>query len=435
MAVIGGIIGSGIFLNPSIVAQRVGSAPLTLLAWILGGVVAVLGGFIYGELGQRMPEAGGGYAYLRDGLHPLLGFLYAWALLLTIATGAAAAVAYTFASYAAALIGLGPRSVAPLAAGAIWAFALVNLFGVQFGAWTQNLFVVLKLAALGLLIVAGFLLVPTGPLPSCGDCPALVPPSGFGAAFGAMAAAFVPVLFAYGGWQQTNFIAEEIIEPERNLPRALILGVAVVVTVYLLANGAYLRALGAGGLAASRAPAADTLGLTLGPVGRRLIALGVAVSTAGFLNLVTMVSPRVYQAMARDGLFFEAFARLHPRWRTPVVAILFQAAWATALLYSGTYAQLLDYVVFADWIFFGLTAVALLMIRRRDPAGRSRGFRVPGYPVTVWLFIGAAAYVLVGSVLSNPGNALRGAGLLALGVPLYLWRRESRRSRGPMERN
>jgi len=245
-----------------------------------------------------------------------------------------------------------------------------------------------------------------------------------------MAAAFVPVLFAYGGWQQTNFIAEELIEPERNLPRALILGVVVVVTVYLLANAAYLRTLGAAGLADSHAPAADTLGLTLGPVGRRLIALGIALSTAGFLNTVTLVSPRVYQALARDGLFFEGFARLHPRWRTPVVAILFQAAWATVLLFSGTYGQLLDYVVFADWIFFGLTAVALLAIRRRDPSGRLGRFRVPGYPVTVWLFIGAAGYVLIGSVISNPGNALRGAGLLALGVPIYLWRRRVSRSEG-----
>lgn len=423
MAVVGGIIGSGIFLNPAIVAQRVGTAPLTLLAWVLGGAVAVLGGFVYGELGQRLPRAGGSYAYLSAALHPLFGFLYAWALLLTIATGAAAAVAYTFASYTANLLGLAPGLVTPLAAAAIWAFALVNLFGVQFGAWTQNTFVALKLLALGLLVVAGLALAPSAGASPCAGCPELVAPSGLGPSVAAMAAAFVPVLFAYGGWQQTNFIAEEIIEPERNLPRALMLGVAIVVVVYLLANAAYLRVLGPAGLAASSAPAAEVLDRTLGSTGRRLIGLGVAISAAGFLNTVTLVSPRVYQALARDGLFFPAFARLHPTWRTPVVAILLQAAWATVLLFSGTYGQLLDYVVFADWIFFGLTAVALLALRRRDRGDEGGGFRVPGYPVTVWLFIGAAAYVLGGSVVSNPGNALRGAGLLALGVPLYLWRR------------
>jgi APA family basic amino acid/polyamine antiporter len=417
MAVIGGIIGSGIFLNPAIVAQRVGTAPLTLLAWVLGGVVAVLGGFIYGELGQRLPKAGGSYAYLRAGISPALGFLYAWALALIMATGAAAAVGYTFATYAVELFALPVASTVWVAAGAIAVFTAVNLFGVQFGAWTQNVFVVLKLAAIAILIGAG-LLFTTGGAGRCDGCPALAAPVGLGATAAAMAAAFVPVLFAYGGWQQTNFVAEEIIEPERNLPRALIAGVLIVVVVYLLANAAYLNVLGADGLAASRAPAADTLGAGFGDTGRRLISLGVVISTAGFLNTVTLLSPRVYQAMARDGLFFEGFSRLHPRWRTPVIAILFQGFWSIGLLFSGTYGQLLDYVVFADWIFFGSTAVALVMFRRKGIGGPG-GFRVPGYPVTVWLFIAAAIYVVIGSLRSDPLNALKGGGLLLLGVPVY----------------
>ncbi len=239
---------------------------------------------------------------------------------------------------------------------------------------------------------------------------------------GAVGAALVPVLFSYGGWQQTNFIAEEIIEPEKNLPRALVLGVVVVVLVYVLANAAYLGALGVTGLAASSAPAADTMEVLLGPAGRVVITAGIVVSTFGFLNLVILVTPRVFQAMAADGLFFEKFAQLHPRFRTPVPAIVFLGVWSSVLVYSGQYGALLDYVVFADWIFFGLTALTLVVFRRRDGMAGVR-FRVPVFPVAMTVFVGVAGYVVVGSILSNPGNAVRGAGLLALGLPVYLyWR-------------
>jgi len=245
--------------------------------------------------------------------------------------------------------------------------------------------------------------------------------------FGAVAAALVPVLFAYGGWQQTNFIAGELIEPERNLPRALVLGVVVVVLVYVLANVAYLRALGVGGLAQSDAPAADTMAVFAGPVGRTLITVGIVCSTFGFLNLVILVSPRVYQAMAADGLFFASFAELHPRYRTPLAAIVFQGVWASLLVFSGRYGALLDYVTFADWIFFGLTAVTLVTFRRREGAPRPGAFRLPGYPWTLVVFLAAAAYVVAGSIQSNSGNALRGTALLALGVPVFLyWRRSAR---------
>ena len=421
MAVIGGIIGSGIFLNPAIVAARVGTAPLTLAAWIAGGVVALLGAFIFGELAARVPKVGGGYAYLRDAFGSLPAFLYAWGLLLMIATGAIAAVAFTFASYAGALFGI-PESALPwVAGGAIVLLSALNYVGVRPAAWTQNVLTVLKLAALGLLIVAGLFL-------SGGQQPvqdpaaaAAVHPQGFGAIALALATAFVPVLFSYGGWQQTNFIAEELVEPERNLPKALVLGVVTVVAVYLLANLAYLRVLGVHGLAASTAPAADTMQQLLGERGRTVISVGILISTFGFLDLVIMVSPRVYQAMAADGLFFQSFAQLHPRFRTPATAIIAQGIWACLLLATRTYGQLLDYVTFADWIFFGATAATLIVHRRRDPA--ASGFRLPGYPVTLGLFLLAALYVVVGSIRSNPGNAIRGALLLAGGVPVYLlWR-------------
>ncbi len=415
MLVIGGIIGSGIFLNPAVVAARTRTAGLTLGVWLLGAVVALLGAFVYAELGARRPRAGGGYAYLREAFGPLSGFLYAWALLLIMATGAAAAVAMTFAGYALTLLGWDPALQQPMAAAAIVALSLLNVVGVRPAAWSQNLFTVLKLAAIAVLVVAG-LLAAGGSTETAATLPP-VPATSWPLMIGA---ALVPVLFAFGGWQQTNFVAEELIAPERNLPRALIIGVAAVALAYLLVNIAYLRALGVAGLANSVAPAADTMTVLVGPWGRTLITAGIVASTFGFLNLVLLVSPRVYQAMARDGLFFAAFARLHPQWRTPVTAILFQGVWAIVLVYSGSYGQLLDYVVFADWIFFGLTAATLFVFRRRDGAV-APAYRAPWHPVSTLCFMGAAAWVVLGSVVSNPGNALRGTALLLLGIPVYLY--------------
>jgi APA family basic amino acid/polyamine antiporter len=227
------------------------------------------------------------------------------------------------------------------------------------------------------------------------------------------------VLFSYGGWQQTNFVAEELVAPERNLPRALVLGVLVVAAVYLAANLTYVRILGPTGLAASTAPAADVMAARFGATGRTLIAAGIAASAFGFLNLVILVTPRVYQAMARDGLFFASLARLDPRFQTPALAIALQGAWAIVLVFSGSYGALLDWVTFADWIFFGATAAALFAYRRRDPG--FGGYRAPLYPVSVLLFVLAAVYVVLGSIVANPGNAVRGTLLLAAGVPAFLW--------------
>jgi APA family basic amino acid/polyamine antiporter len=246
-------------------------------------------------------------------------------------------------------------------------------------------------------------------------------PSGTWGVAHAVGTALVPVLFAYGGWQQTNFVAEEIVDVQRNLPRALVIGVSMVAGVYLAVNLTYLRSLGVTGLAASHAPAADVMGAYFGATGRRLIAAGIAVSTFGFLNLVILVTPRVYQAMARDGLFFARFAELHPRLRTPVAAILVQGGWAIVLLMSGSYGQLLDWVTFADWIFFGITAATLIVYRRRGHAREGARYRAPFYPWSVGLFVLACVYVVCGAVVSNPANALRGAIVLALGVPVFFY--------------
>src|SRR5213592_1540282 len=411
MAVVGGIIGGGIFRTPATVAERLRSPGLVLLAWVIGGIVALIGAFCWGELGQRRPRAGGGYVYLRETFGSLPAFLYGWTLVLVIATGAIAAVAVTFADYTLALVGLPHTYSVPLAVAAIVFLAGINYVGVRPAAITQNIFTILKLAALAMLIGAGTFLGAAA-TPSAAPSPPLH--------LAALGPALVPVLFTYGGWQQTNFIAEEIVEPERNLPRALVLGVAIVVAVYLLTNIAYLRVLGVDRLAASTAPAADTMRAMLGPVGAKIIAAGIAVSTFGFLNLVILVTPRVLQAMAADGVFFRRFAVLHPTYQTPTAAIVALALCAVALTLTGTFGQLVDYVTFGDWIFFGLTVAGLFVYRARE---QGAGFRVPGYPVTPALFVLAAAFVVYSAIASNPKNAAIGAGLIALGIPAFLyWR-------------
>ena len=417
MAVIGGIIGGGIFRTPASVAERVGTAPLFLTAWVLGGLVALAGAFCYGELGSRRPKAGGGYVYLRETLGSLPAFLYGWALLFVIGSGAIAAVAKTFAGYFLSLTGLPENLTVPVAVAAIVLLAGINYVGVKPAAITQNLFTILKLTALAALIAVGlsFTILHHPSPPSTA-------PAGWGGVVIALGAALVPILFTYGGWQQTNFIAEEIIAPERNLPRALVLGVIGVVTVYLLANIAYLRVLGPVGLAQSTAPAADVMRGLLGPVGSTIISAGITASTFGFLNLVILVTPRVFQAMAADGVFFPRFAALHPVYRTPTAAILLQSVWSIVLTLNKSFTALVDYVAFGDWIFFGLTVVGLFVYRSRG--GEAPPFRAPGGVWVPGFFVAAAAYVVASSIWANPGNALIGTGLILLGVPVYLyWRR------------
>lgn len=428
MVVIGGIIGAGIFLNPAIVAQRVHTSAFILTAWIIGGAIALVGALAFAELGARRPQAGGGYIYLTESFGPLAAFLYGWTFLFIINSGGIAAVSVTFARYSVDLLGISTIYIKPFAVALLVTLAAVNYFGIRSGSITQNIFTVLKLTALAVLIFVGVFL-------ARGGAQATAPGEtiqGFGVVR-ALGIALIPVLFAYGGWQYSNNIASEIVDPERTLPKALTIGIAVVIAVYVLANVAYIRALGPAGLAASLAPAADTMRVVVGPIGAALMALGIIASTIGFVNTGILSAPRMLQAMSADGLFFRFASQLHPRYRTPTGGIVIQAVWAIALALSGTYGQLLDYVVFGDWIFFGLIVATIFAYRRRDAATgiTPTAFRMPGYPVLPALFVMIAAYVVVSAIWSNPRNALLGALLIALGVPAFLfWRRQNRLEAG-----
>ncbi len=437
MLVMGGIIGSGIFINPYVVARQVNTPLLILGVWAFGGLIALAAAFIWAELAALRPEVGGQYAYLREAYHPSVAFLYGWGLLLVIQTGGMAAVAVTFARYFLELTHLRVAD-GLVAALALAALTLINCLGVRAGSATQSFLMMLKILAILALIFCGFLLA--GPHWPETINPA--PPLSL-SLLSAIGAAMVPVLFAYGGWQTASFVAGEIREPRRNLPRALVIGVAGVVILYLLVNLVYVYVLNPYGLAVTTTPASDVMRFALGPVGARLIAAGIAISTLGFLSQGMLTAPRVYFAMAEDGLFFKSVGRLHPKSRVPIVAIVLQGILAIVIALWGRYEQILNYVVSVDFIFFGLTATCIFVFRSRkkhgdsttgrgprrgSPGGVLTGFpSVPGHPFTTALFVAICWLVVINTVYRYPENTLIGLAILLAGIPAYFfWRVRNR---------
>jgi len=418
MIVMGGIIGSGIFMNPAVVARQVHTPFLILGAWVIGGLFALAAAFIWAELAAARPDVGGQYAYLREAFHPAVAFLYGWVLLLVIQTGGMAAVAVTFARYFVELTNV-PISYAKLAAIVLAVLTIINCLGVRAGSTVQSILMVLKIAALIALVVFGL----AWTRPAANPTHLLDGPPSFGllTAFGA---ALVPVIFSYGGWQTATFVAGEIKEPRRNLPRGLIIGVTGVVLLYLAANVVCIVVLGAVGLAASAAPASDVMRNALGDFGARAIAAGIAISTVGFLSQSMLTAPRVYFAMAQDGLFFKSVGKVNPRTRAPIVAIALQGLLAIVIAFLGSYDRILNYVVSIDVIFFGLTACCIFVFRKR--AGRESA-GVPGHPVTTILFIAVCWSVAINTIYTFPHNTLIGVAILLAGLPAY-WFWRSRRA-------
>jgi basic amino acid/polyamine antiporter, APA family len=425
MLVMGGIVGAGIFVNPAEVARQLDTPFLILGAWLLGGLIALAGAFVYAELAARRPEVGGQYAYLRDAYHPTVAFLYGWSLLLVIQSGGMAAVAITFARYFTEL------THAPLSEGAVAALALllltaVNCLGVRAGSNVQSALMVLKIAAIAVLVFCGWWF--SGGANGFTNTPALREPVSLDLLI-AMGAALTPVMFAYGGWQTTSFVAGEMRDPRRDLARGLLFGVAGVVLLYTAVSFVCLYALGAEGLAQTTTPATAVMRRALGERGARLIALGITVSTLGFLSQALLTTPRVYFAMAEDGLFFRRIAQVSERTRVPVFAIALQGAAAIVIALSGRYGQILNYVVSVDFIWFGLTGLSLFIFRRRLPAGGdAAGFKVPGHPYTTALFIAACWLVVLSTVYKYPVNSAIGFLILLAGVPAcYYWLRRQRK--------
>jgi APA family basic amino acid/polyamine antiporter len=419
MIVMGGIIGSGIFINPYIVARQLRTPALILGAWALGGIIALTGGFIWAELAARRPLLGGQYAYLREAYHPSVAFIYGWTLLLVTQTGGMAAVAVTFARY---FLDVTHLEIADgIIAILVLAFlTVVNCLGVRAGSTAQNVLMSMKIVAIAAIVVCG--IVYTGrphPIET-----AALPPLRSWDLLKAAGAALTPIAFSYGGWQTSSFMSAELRDPRRDLTRGLLIGVLGVVILYLSMNFVYLRVLGPEGLGATTTPASTAMQAAIGSSGANLTAIIIAISTLGFLSQGMLTAPRVYFAMAEDGLFFRSVAFVSKRTQVPVVAIALQGVLAIVIALSGRYEQILNYVISSDFIFFGLTASTLFVFRRRAGSGEKVGYLVPGHPWTTGLFIASCALIVTGTVYSHPKESLVGWMILASGIPVYLyWRR------------
>lgn len=418
LIVMGGIVGSGIFVNPSVVARLVHTPQLVMLAWIIGGIVAIIGAGVFAELAARRPHDGGVYAYLRDAYHPVVAFCYGWTLLLVSQSGGAAASAVTFAFYLPAITGvtLSPPQATGVAVAVIAVFTVINCLGVRESTTTQNGFMLAKIVAIGAVIATALFAVHG----IASTHAAVVVPPNFNPVV-AVGLALVPVMFAYSGWQTSSFMAGEMRDSNRSLPLGMLFGVLGVIVLYLGMNAVCLHVLGATRLAQTNTPASDIVRAVIGPVGAKVMAAIVALSTLGFIANQILTSPRVYFQMAADGTFFKALATIDPRTHVPVVAIAVQGIASIVIALSGRYDLILNWVTSIDYIFFGFSALAVIIFRARDRASGAPEpwFRIPLHPWSTLAFLVVAWAIVLDVLLKSPRDTFLGIAVLITGIPVW----------------
>jgi APA family basic amino acid/polyamine antiporter len=419
LLVLGNVIGSGIFIVPSVVLRQSGSVSVALGVWLIGGVLSLFGALAYAELGAMDQSAGGLYAYIRDGFGAFPAFLFGWTMFFGIGGGSIAALTVAATSYLGQFVTLGPWATRAAAVAIIAVIGAITVSGIRNSANVQNWGAIIKSLA---VIVMSAILLAMGD----GGAPlAAARPTGTLSLVSAAGTAMISVLWAYEGWQYVTFSAGESVNPRRSLPIAIGSGTAIIVAIYLLANFGYLAALGPAQVAASERVAADAMSAVLGPWAGRLIAAAIIVAMCSASLGIAITMPRGYYSMAVDGLFFRSFARVHPKYGTPATAIWGLCAWSALLAASGTFETLLAYEVFVGWIFYALGAAAVIMLRRKRPEA-TRPYRVPGYPLTPVLFVLAAAALVVNTIVAQPKVAGIGLAMVFLGAPAYLfWKRRS----------
>lgn len=413
---IGSVIGSGIFLVPgSVVRQVDGFIGPALAVWLVGGVLSLLGALTYSELGAMKPAAGGIYVYIRECFGAFPAFLFGWTLFFVISSGSVATLAVAFATYLGEIAPITPLLAKLIAVLMIAIVTTVNVLGTRKSANLQNVTTATKVIGI-ILMSAALLWLGRG---FQGSGPTLLPDHIKASLLSGFGLSMIGVLWAYEGWQFVTYSAGEVVNPKRNLPLGLVIGTAALVVIYLTANLGYIAALGASGMANSDRVASTAVASTIAPAAAKLVALIILISIFSAANGIMLTAPRVYYAMARDGLFFEKLAQVHPKLQTPMFAIIAGAVWSAILAVTGTFDQLLTYVVFVGWIFYSLAAASVLVYRKRDP-GAVRPYRVPGYPLTPLLFIVAAAALVLNTVFTQPTRAAIGLGMVMLGAPAYI---------------
>jgi len=419
--IIGTVIGSGIFLVPGTVLKSVGnSVPLAAIVWLAGGVLSLLGALTYGELSATRPRAGGLYVYIRDCFGALPAFLFGWTFFLIISAGTLATLAVAFANYVGEFLPLSPWVAKGVAVLVILSVTVVNIRGTRQSADLTNITTAFKVTV---IVALGILLWRYGTHPlfggEAGDAHRVAGLSGVGAAM-------ISVLWAYEGWQYVTFSAGETINPQRTFPLAFLVGTITLIVIYVLANAGYIIALGAAGVVDSTRVAASALAVVIGSGAGKIVGIVILVSMFSAANAIMLTAPRVYYAMAGDGLFFQSLARIHPTYGTPAFAIGVAGSWSALLAAIGSFEQLLTFVVFIGWIFYALAASSLFVYRSREP-NAVRTYRVPGYPLTPLVFIVAAAGLVANTIATQPLRAGIGLGIVSLGVPAYVfWRHRAR---------
>ncbi len=423
--VIGTVIGSGIFLVPGSVLRPVGnSVGMAMTVWLTGGVLSLLGALTYGELTAMRPQAGGLYVFIRETFGPLLAFLYGWTLFFVISSGSVATLAVAFSNYCSEFIPLTPWLAKLVSVLMIAVIAVVNVRGTRQSADLQNIISAIKISAIVVMSAALFWF---------GNNPVLSRPATSttghtGSLLTGFGLAMVSVLWAYEGWQYATFSAGESVNPQRDFPRAFLIGTAGLIGIYLFANVGYLAAIGSAGVAGSNRVAITAVAAVLGTSVAKVVGLIILISIFGAANSIILTAPRVYYAMAKDGLFFKRLSEVHPEFGTPAFAVISAAIWAAVLAASGTFEQLLTYVVFIGWIFYALAAASVFVYRRRA-RDAIRPYRVPGYPVTPIVFIAAAMLLVVNTVATQPGRSAVGLGIVCLGIPACaIWRRMAQKN-------
>ena len=415
MVAIGSCIGSGIFVTPSQITGLVPSAPLILGVWALGGLITLTGALTFGELGSLFPQAGGIYVFLKEAYGGWLGFLYGWSYFLIITSGSIAVLALAFSYYLSFFIPMSDTWKIAVSIIAISGVTILNVLRAKFGEIFSNIFTGLKIVGILIIIAVGLLY---GTTTLSFNTTGILSPATTGLQnFGV---ALVGVLFSYGGWQHASFLAGETRNPSRNVPIAMITGAIVVTFIYLLVNLSYMLLLPLNKIAVSPRVAAEAVNTIL-PSGGMMVAALIAISTLGTIGIYTLSTPRIYYAMAEDGLFFKSVARVHPKFKTPVYAIVGQSVWAIVLLlFWGTFEDLITYTVSVEWIFFTLAAAGIFIFRKRMK-DVERAYKTFGYPVTPLIFITINIWFVFNMLINKPLHMGIGIGFLLLGVPAYFY--------------
>jgi len=413
---VGTMIASAIFIVPATIAMHAQGSALTIMVWVVGGIVSLMGALAIGELGAAMPEAGGQFVYLRKAYGPVWGFLYGWGAFMVINTASIAAIAVAFTQYLGYFFPLNDAEIKIVAMLSTVLLTTLNCFGLKLGAWTQNVFTFLKMAALAGIIVLSFVLKGG----AVENFTPLFPAQSFSSLLGPIGLAMVAALWAYDGWIEITYVGSEVKNPQRNLPLSIIFSTVIVIALYVLISIACVYVLSVGTMAQAKLVAAEAATKMIGPQGAALVTIAILISTLGSNNGIVFTAARIPYAMAKEKLFFQSMGKVSEKYRVPMVALIVQGVWACILTASGSYDQLYTYVVFVSWLFYAMSCGAVIVLRCKAP-NMPRPYRTWGYPVVPVIFILFAIWLMINTIVEAPRDAAIGAGIMLSGLPIYFY--------------